>query len=101
MQRIQHCYPHNKLIRIIGLDVGHHVGIAESVTSLAVAVPKHTLNSNEAISYLLTLKLSTPTPIVCVLGYPVTLNGKRSKAARKVEITAEAVRRQLRIPVVL
>ncbi|XXM93466.1 Holliday junction resolvase RuvX [Candidatus Hodgkinia cicadicola] len=83
------------------MDVGCQVGIAESTTNLAVAVPKHTLNSNEAISYLQALKPSTLAPLVCVLGHPVTLNGKRSKAAWKVEGAAEKIRRRLRIPVVL
>ncbi|XXM93588.1 Holliday junction resolvase RuvX [Candidatus Hodgkinia cicadicola] len=102
MQNIQqHCDSHNKLIKTIGLDVAMQVGIAESTTNLAVAVPKHTLNSDEAISYLQALKLSTLAPLVCALGHPVTLNGKRSKAAWKVESAAEKVRRRLRIPVVL
>ncbi len=91
--------------RVLGLDLGSvRIGVALSDSSRAIAMPREVLqrtgDAKEDLARIAALVDETKSSEV-VVGLPVSLDGARGPAAKKVEREVEQLRGLISVPVVL
>ncbi|XXN19691.1 MAG: Holliday junction resolvase RuvX [Candidatus Hodgkinia cicadicola] len=86
-------------INIIGLDIGREVGITKA--TLGNAIPVSSLSLSKAVAYVTDAAGSAHTPTLLVVGYPITLYGKRAAQARAVDALVQMLRMHLQVPIIL
>ncbi|MGP1917198.1 MAG: Holliday junction resolvase RuvX [Candidatus Hodgkinia cicadicola] len=82
-------------MKYICLDIGQTFGVAKA--SLAAPVPCVYRSYPSLIARL----VQQTDPTVCVITYPLSVTGKQNSAVRKAQMLASALRRKVRLPVLL
>ncbi|ATY93548.1 Putative pre-16S rRNA nuclease [Candidatus Hodgkinia cicadicola] len=95
----QHNLRHSQNINIIGLDLGRQVGITKAILNNAMQVSS--LSLNKAMAYVMAAAGDRSVPTLLVVGYPITLCGKRAVQARAFDTLIQTLRTQLQVPVLL
>ncbi|PCJ21254.1 MAG: Holliday junction resolvase RuvX [Candidatus Cloacimonadota bacterium] len=71
---------------LIGIDFGlARCGIAVSDEKMSYSTPVETIETQELIEYLITLRLQEPYLKTIILGYPLSLNGRKNEMTAYVD----------------
>ena len=71
---------------LIGIDFGlARCGIAVSDEKMSYSTPVETIVTEDLIEYLITMRLQEPYLNTIILGYPISLNGKKNEMTAYVD----------------